>query len=98
MSEDLLNEIIGQLEQLNSNVPITSSSVNLEGKLDKIIELLDYQNDISQRIEDRLDRIEDIMPSGSTSLSTIEGKLGDINDELSSVNTNLGYIDSNTSN
>jgi archaellum component FlaC len=98
MSEKLLKEVISELGSIYSNIPNETSLYNVEDKLDKLIELIEYQNEVSNKISNQLDHIYNDMPSGSINLSRVEDRLDKISDKLNSVNTNLGYIESNTAN
>ena len=98
MSEKLLQEIVSELGSIYSNIPSETSLYNVEDKLDKLIELMKYQNEVSERVSNQLDQLYNDMPSGSVNLSRVEDRLEKIWDRLDSMNDNLGYIQSNTAN
>lgn len=98
MSEKLLKEIVSELGSIYSNIPSETSLYNVEDKLDKLIELMEYQNEVSDRISNQLDHLYNDMPSGSVNLTRVEDRLEKISDKLNSMDTLLGYIETNTAN
>jgi hypothetical protein len=98
MSEKLLKEIVSELSSIYSNIPSETSLYDVEGKLDKLIELMEYQNEVSDRISSQLDHVYNDMPNGSINLSNVENRLEKIWDKLDYMNDNLSHIESNTSN
>lgn len=99
MSEKLLKQIADELSSIYSNIPSEANLYDVESKLDKLISLMENQNEISERISDQLENIDNNLPSGSNiSTSLIETRLDKIWEKLDDMNSNLGYIESNTGN
>jgi len=99
MSEKLLNDVVNELSDINSKIPSETSLFDVENKLDRLIEIMENQSEISERLNDKLDRIYQDMPEGtSVNLSYMESLLDKICDKLDTANSNLGYIESNTGN
>jgi hypothetical protein len=97
MSEKLLTDIADELSSIYANIPNETSLHDVESKLDRLIDLMEYQNDASDRILNRLDTIVDYMPD-SISLTATNDRLDRMNNTLDSMESNLGHIESNTSN
>lgn len=98
MSEVILKEIVSELETINATIPSEADFFNIENKLDKLIELMTEQNEISDRISNSLDNISQNIPRESgVSTHRIEDRLEKIWDKLEDVNSNLNDISYNTS-
>lgn len=97
MTEKLLKEIASSLSSIETNIPNETSLWDVEQKLDRMIELLERQNEISDSITDRLDGIDNNIPR-EINTSLIENRLERIFDKLDEMNIALSDINYNTHN
>lgn len=97
MSENALYDINNTLNDIRNDLPSETSLYDVEKKLDKLIELMDNQNDLTQRLLDKMENVYQEMP-GDTDVSTykIEDRLEKIWNKLDDMNDNLASINSNT--
>ncbi|MDX1830483.1 MAG: hypothetical protein R3342_13165 [Lutibacter sp.] len=99
MSEKILKEIVSELSSIYSNIPSEADLYDIEKKLDKLIDLVANQNEISERIANSLDNISDNIPQESgVSTSLIESRLESVWDKLDDIGDTLNAIQFNTGN
>lgn len=93
MSEKILREIVSELGSIYSKIPSEAKLDRVENKLDKMIALMEEQNEISDSIVKSLDKIADNIPreSGLTT-HKIEASLEKIWDRLDDLNVTLHDI------
>jgi chromosome segregation ATPase len=97
MSENALNDINNTLNDIRNDLPSETSLYDVEKKLDKLIELMENQNDLTEQLVNKMENIyQEIPGENNVSTSRIEDKLEKISDKLEDVNSNLGDISSNT--
>jgi len=98
MNEKILKEVVSELSTINANIPSRTDLYDVESKLDKLIELMTEQNEISDRISVLLDNISENIPRESgVSTHRIEDNLEKIWNKLDDLNSNLSDISYNTS-
>lgn len=95
-----MEKILKQIASTLSNIENKETDLYwVENKLDKIIELLEKQCEISENIESLLNDINNNIPSvHAVDTDTIERSLDNIEDKLRDIDSNLDGINSNTSN
>ena len=97
MSENALNDINNTLNDIRNDIPSETSLYDVENKLDKLIELMENQNDLTEQLLNKMENIYQEIPSeNNVSTYKIEDRLEKIWNKLDDMNSNLGDISSNT--
>ena len=97
MTDELLKEIAHVLHSIKGDIP-SVDFWDVENKLGKIVDLLEKQCELSDKIITRLEYIQDNLPETAyVSTSKIEDRLERIWDKLEDLNSNLDQISYNTS-
>lgn len=92
-----MRDLISEVQSVYSQIPDSTDLYNVEDKLDKLIELMNEQCEISKAIVDRLDSIHMDLPDDSrVSTSRMETLLDRLCDKIDESNSQLGYIEGNT--
>lgn len=99
MSNEKLDEIKNVLQSINASIPDETSVYDIENKLDKIVELLERQIELSENIDNNSGSIERNLPETTyVNTSTMENRLEQIWNKLDELNDNLSQISYNTGN
>ncbi|PKO99315.1 MAG: hypothetical protein CVU03_02280 [Bacteroidetes bacterium HGW-Bacteroidetes-2] len=69
MNENVLNEINNTLNDIKNDLPAETSLYDVEKKLDKLIELMENQNDLTEQLLNKMENVYQEMP-GENNVST----------------------------